>query len=295
MNNYYYFTRDTGWGDTLWHLTHALLYCEENKKDMLIDFRGSWTSKGDKNLFNEYFSGIDTDINIITDEAEIDANIKTAEKHSAKVLKIRDASKSNEDLKEFYRNFKRIIPSQSISVPMESFAYSHFSGNYIVGIHARCSNGEVLPPKKGNSNRFHGERSSIETIFDIFKERVDNILFDSPRAFLKACDNYKFFIASDSLQFVELFQNAYPQSIVADRYFAPPGCGTGHEKGEKSTPDVLKKEEDYGRTKIAKEALIDFYLLQETNILFKNFRRFNEFCLYKGIPNFHINFQEKCY
>ena len=43
------------------------------------------------------------------------------------------------------------------------------------------------------------------------------------------------------------------------------------------------------------DQLIDFYLLQEANFLFKNFSRFNEFCLYKGIPNFHINFQEKCY
>jgi len=295
VNNYYYFTRDTGWGDTLWHLTNALLYCEDNKKDMLIDFRGAWMSKGEKNLFNEYFSGIDTDINIITDETEIDANKKEAERHTSKVLKIRDASKSIEDLKRFYKNFKRIIPSESVSIPMESFAYSNFSGNYIVGVHARCSNGEVLPPKTGNSNRFQGERNPIETIFHIFKERIDHVLFDSPRAFLKACDSYKFFIASDSRQFVDLFQNAYPQSIVSDRYFAPPGCGTGHEKGEKSTSDVLKKEEDYGRTKIAKEALIDFYLLQETNFLFKNFSRFNEFCLYKGIPNFHINFQEKCY
>jgi hypothetical protein len=295
VSDYYYFTRDTGWGDTLWHLTNALLYCEENKKDMLIDFRGAWMSKGDKNLFNEYFSGIDTDINIITNEDEIDANKKEAEIHNDSKLVIKNPLKDKQDSLRFFNCFKRIVPSESVSIPMESFAYSNFSGNYIVGVHARCSNGEVLPPKAGNSNRFQGERNPIETIFDIFKERIDHVLFDSPRAFLKACDGYKFFIASDSRQFVDLFQNTYPQSIVADRYFAPPGCGTGHEKGEKSTSDVLKKEDDYGRTKIAKEALIDFYLLQETNFLFKNFSRFNEFCLYKGVPNFHINFQEKCY
>ena len=48
-------------------------------------------------------------------------------------------------------------------------------------------------------------------------------------ALLKSCDNYKFFIATDSKQFVDLFQDEYSHSIVADRYFAPPGCGTGHE------------------------------------------------------------------
>ena len=71
----------------------------------------------------------------------------------------------------------------------------------------------------------------------------------------------------------------------------PPGCGTGYEKGEQSTEIQTEMEEKYGRINIAKEALVDFYLLQYTNFLFKNFSRFNEFCLYKGIPNFHINFQ----
>jgi len=299
MSNYYHYTRDTGWGDTLWHLTCALLYCEENKKDILIDFRGAWLSKDRKNSFNEYFSGIDTDIKVITDEEEIDANKKDAEKHASKapkILKIRDASKSDEDLKGFYRNFKRIIPHESILSSLDSFTDSHFAGNYVIGVHARCSNGEVLPPKKkGDSDRFHGERSPIGSIFDIFKERIDYVLFESSWSFLKAYENYKFFVASDSKQFVDLFQKEYPQSIVTDRYFAPAGCGTGHEKGEKSTDSDLKKEEEYGKINIAKEALIDFYLLQETNFLFKNFSRFNEFCLYKGIPNFPIHFQKKCY
>lgn len=48
MNGCYYFSRDTGWGDTLWHLTNALLHCEHNNKSILIDMRGSWISKGKK-------------------------------------------------------------------------------------------------------------------------------------------------------------------------------------------------------------------------------------------------------
>ena len=72
MNNYYYFSRDTGWGDTLWHLTNALMYCEQNKKGMLIDMRGHWASKGDSNLFAEYFHHIDTDIEVIINEEYID-------------------------------------------------------------------------------------------------------------------------------------------------------------------------------------------------------------------------------
>ena len=295
MNNYYYFSRDTGWGDTLWHLTNALLYCEENNKDILIDMRGSWASKGEKNLFNEYFKSINTDIKVITAEEEIDALRKVAEPHSDSRIVIKNPLKSKEDSKKFYDAFKRIQPSDPVLREVNKITVNQFSGNYIVGVHARCSNGEVLPEKKTSSNRFHGEKSPIDSIFAIYKDKIDNILFESPSAFLRTCDNYKFFVASDSKQFVDLFEKEYGNIIQSERYFAPPGCGTGHEKGELSTEDHVRLEEQYGRIKIAREALIDFYLLQNTNYLFKNFSRFNEFCLYRGIPNFHINFQEKCY
>lgn len=295
MNNYYYFSRDTGWGDTLWHLTNALMYCEQNKKNILIDMRGHWASKGDKNLFREYFQSIDTDVKVITNEEDIDQYKKDSEPHSDSRLVIKNPLKSKEDSQKFYDTFNRINLHRTIATEIDKVREECFSGNYVVGIHARTSNGEALPPKTGNSNRFQGERNPIETIFSAFTERVNNILFESPRAFLKSCDNYRFFLATDSHQFANLFQKEYNKTIVTERYFAPPGCGTGHEKGEMSTDKQLDFEESYGRLNIAKEALIDFYLLQHTNFLFKNFSRFNEFCLYKGIPNFHINFQEKCY
>jgi hypothetical protein len=38
MSNYY-FSWDAGWGDTIWHLTNALIHCENSKQDMLIDLR----------------------------------------------------------------------------------------------------------------------------------------------------------------------------------------------------------------------------------------------------------------
>lgn len=78
MNNYYYFSRDTGWGDTLWHLTNALMYCEQNNKGLLIDMRGHWASKGDSNLFPEYFNSIDTDIKVVINEEYIDQLKKDA-------------------------------------------------------------------------------------------------------------------------------------------------------------------------------------------------------------------------
>lgn len=295
MNNYYYFSRDTGWGDTLWHLTNALMYCEQNKKDILIDMRGHWASKGDKNLFAEYFNHIDTDIDVIINEEYIDGLKKDSEQHSDSRLVIKNPLKNQSESQKFYSTFTRINVHRAIAKEIDEIRANYFSGSYVVGVHARCSNGEVLPPTKGNSKRFHGARNPIRAIFDTFAEKVDHVLFDSPRAFLKSCDNYKFFVASDSKQFIDLFEERYDHTIVTERYFAPPGCGTGHEKGEKSTDIQLKMEEDYGRTNIAKEALVDFYLLQYTNYLFKNFSRFNEFALYKGIPNFHINFQEKCY
>ena len=80
MSKYYYFSWDAGWGDTIWHLTNALIHCENSKQDMLIDLRGHWSSKGEKNLFNEYFCSIDTDINIITNEESIDQLKKDSEK-----------------------------------------------------------------------------------------------------------------------------------------------------------------------------------------------------------------------
>ena len=208
---------------------------------------------------------------------------------------IKNPLKSKEESKKFYDTFDRISVHGTIAKEIDEIREKYFAGNYVVGVHARTSNGEVLPPKTGNSNRFQGERNAIQTIFDIYKEKIDHVLFYSPRAFLKACDNYKFFVATDSKQFVDLFEKEYGNTIVTERYFAPPGCGTGHEKGEQSTEIQTEMEEKYGRINIAKEALVDFYLLQYTNFLFKNFSRFNEFCLYKGIPNFHINFQEKCY
>ena len=295
MNNYYYFSRDTGWGDTLWHLTNALMYCEQNRKNILIDMRGHWASNGDKNLFREYFQSIDTDIKVITNEEGIDQYKQEAEPHSDSRLVIKNPLKSKEESKKFYDTFDRINVHGTIAAKIDEVREKYFSGNYVVGVHARTSNGEVLPPKMGNSNRFQGERNPIETIFNEFTERIRNILFESPRAFLKSCDNYRFFLATDSRQFADLFQKEYGKTIITERYFAPPGCGTGHEKGEMSTDKQLGFEESYGRLNIAKEALIDFYLLQHTNFLFKNFSRFNEFCLYKDIPNFHINFQEKCY
>ena len=295
MNDYYYFSRDTGWGDTLWHLTNALMYCEQNNKGILIDMRGHWASKGDSNLFAEYFHHIDTDIEVIVNEEYIDQLKKDAEQHSDSRLVIKNPLKSQEESKKFYDTFDRINVHRSIAAEIDSMREKYFAGNYVVGVHARTSNGEVLPPRTGNSNRFQGKRNAIQTIFDIYKEKIDHVLFDAPRAFLKACDNYKFFVATDSKQFVDLFEKEYGNTIVTERYFAPPGCGTGHEKGEQSTNIQIEMEEKYGRINIAKEALVDFYLLQYTNFLFKNFSRFNEFCLYKGIPNFHINFQEKCY
>ena len=287
MNNYYYFSWDAGWGDTLWHLTNALIHCENSKQDMLIDLRGHWSSKGDKNLFNEYFSSIDTDINIITNEESIDELKKDSEKHTNKTVKIKNPLKSKEDTELFYNTFSRIKPSESVTNTVKDIVREKFKGNYMVGVHARMSNGEV-------KSRFEGARPMKDAVL-FYKERIDDILFNAPRAFLKSCKDYKFFIASDSRKFVDIFKDQFPNTVSIDRYFAPPGCGTGHEIGEGSTEEQLKLEEVYGKTKIAKEALVDFYLLQETNFLFKNFSRFNEFCLYKGIPNFHINFQEKCY
>ena len=90
MNNYYYFSRDTGWGDTLWHLTNALMYCEQNNKGILIDMRGHWASKGDNNLFPEYFYGIDTDIEVIVNEDYIDQLKKDSEQHSDSRLVIKN-------------------------------------------------------------------------------------------------------------------------------------------------------------------------------------------------------------
>jgi hypothetical protein len=246
-------------------------------------------------LFTEYFHHIDTDIEVIINEEYIDQLKKDAEKHSDSRLVIKNPLKSKEESKKFYDTFDRISVHGTIAKEIDEIREKYFAANYIVGVHARTSNGEVLPLRTGNSNRFQGERNAIQTIFDIYKEKIDQVLFDDPRAFLKACDNYKFFVATDSKQFVDLFEKEYGNTIVTERYFAPPGCGTGHEKGEQSTEIQIQMEEKYGRINIAKEALVDFYLLQYTNFLFKNFSRFNEFCLYKGIPNFHINFQEKCY
>ena len=287
MSKNYYFSWDAGWGDTLWHLTNAIIYCEREGKDLLVDFRGHWSSKGDKNLFNEYFSSIDTNIEIITNEALIDQLKKYSEIHTSKTLKIKNPLNSKEDSILFYKTFRKIKPSESISNSVLNIVRDKFKGNYVVGVHARMSNGEI-------KSRFKGSRPMKDAVL-VYKERINDILFNSPRAFLRCCEDYKFFIASDSSEFINIFKQEFSKTISIDRYFAPPGCGTGHEKGEKSTSDIVEKEENYGRTKIAKEALIDFYLLQETNFLFKNFSRFNEFCLYKGIPNFHINFQEKCY
>ena len=101
MNNYYYFSRDTGWGDTLWHLTNALMYCEQNKKDILIDMRGHWASKGNKNLFGEYFQNIDTDIEVILNERCIDQYKKEAEPHSDSRLVIKNPLKSKKSPKNF--------------------------------------------------------------------------------------------------------------------------------------------------------------------------------------------------
>ena len=287
MTNYYYFSWDAGWGDTLWHLTNALIHCENSNQDMLIDLRGHWSSKGDKNVFNEYFSFIDTNINIITNEESIDKLKKDSEKHTNKTVKIKNPLKSKEDTELFYNTFSRIKPSESVTNTVKDIVREKFKGNYMVGVHARMSNGEV-------KSRFEGARPMKDAVL-FYKERINDILFNAPRAFLKSCKDYKFFIASDSRKFVDIFKDQFPNTVSIDRYFAPPGCGTGHEIGEDSTEEQLKLEEVYGKTKIAKEALVDFYLLQETNFLFKNFSRFNEFCLYKGIPNFHINFQEKCY
>jgi len=96
MSKYYYFSWDAGWGDTIWHLTNALIHCENSKQDMLIDLRGHWSSKGEKNLFNEYFCSIDTDINIITNEESIDQLQKNSEKHTNKTVKIKNPLKSKE-------------------------------------------------------------------------------------------------------------------------------------------------------------------------------------------------------
>ena len=65
-------------------------------------------------------------------------------------------------------------------------AKNTFAGNYVVGVHARTSNGEVLPPRTGNSNRFQGERNAIQTIFDIYKEKINHALFDSPSRIFKS-------------------------------------------------------------------------------------------------------------
>jgi hypothetical protein len=148
MNGYYYFSRDTGWGDTLWHLTNALSHCERNNKSILIDMRGSWISKGKKNLFNEYFKSINTDIKVITAEEEIDALKKDAEPHSDSCIVIKNPLKSKEDSKKFYEVFKRIQPSNLVSREVNKIIVNQFSGNYIVGVHGRCSNGEVIPEKK---------------------------------------------------------------------------------------------------------------------------------------------------
>lgn len=287
MSKYYYFSWDAGWGDTLWHLTNALIYCEEQGKDLLVDLRGHWSSKGEKNLFNEYFSSIDASIEVITNEESIDRLKENSEKHTDKTIRIKNPLKSKEDSSLFYETFCKIKPSKPVSSAVSDIVCEKFKGNYIVGVHARMSNGEV-------KSRFKGGRPMEDAVL-FYKEKIDDVLFNSPRAFLKCCEDYKFFIASDSGKFVNIFKGEFPKTISIDRYFSPTGCGTGHEVGEYSTKQQLKLEDNYGKTKIAKEALVDFYLLQESNFLFKNFSRFNEFCLYKGIPNFHINFQEKCY
>ena len=109
------------------------------------------------------------------------------------------------------------------------------------------------------------KRNAIQTIFDIYKEKIDHVLFDAPRAFLKSCDNYKFFVATDSKQFVDLFEKEYSNTIVTERYFAPPGCGTGHEKGEQSTDLQIKMSLflfTYGQVQIRR-----YYLVHEIKII----------------------------
>ena len=126
MNNYYYFSRDTGWGDTLWHLTNALMYCEQNKKDILIDMRGHWASKGNKNLFGEYFQNIDTDIEVILNERCIDQYKKEAEPHSDSRLVIKNPLKSKEESKKFYDTFGRINVHGTIAAEIDEVREKYF-------------------------------------------------------------------------------------------------------------------------------------------------------------------------
>ena len=91
----------------------------------------------------------------------IDQKKDSAEHHNDSKLVIKNPLKCKEDSKRFYDTFDRINIHGSIAKEIDEIRANKFSGHYVVGVHARCSNGEFLPPIKGNSKRFHGERNPI--------------------------------------------------------------------------------------------------------------------------------------
>lgn len=286
MSDYYYFSINAGWGDTLWNLVNAILYCRKHDKTLLLDLRGHWAGSKEHNCFHDYFYEM-AYCPYITDVKEINKLCKGAERHCKENLIIKSPSKSEEDRDLFFQVFCGISPKAHIKMKINQFSIDNFEDKYVIGIHARTSNGEKF-------GRF-GEQKSIQDMFQEYKKSIDSIMFSGNNALMKVFKNYCFFVASDSQAFVKEVEKEYKNVYSLSRFYPKPGSGTGHEIGEKITDQDKQDMKKYGQINIATEALIDFYLLQRGHFLFKNWSRFNEFCLFKGIPYYHIKFQNKCY
>lgn len=287
MKNYY-FSINAGWGDTLWHLVNAILYCREHNKTLLLDLRGHWAGSKTHNCFHDYFQKIDY-CNYETDISVINELYKFSEPHKSKNLLIKNSLASEMDSELFYQVFCSIIPISEINSRVNLFYKQHLENKYIIGVHSRTSNGE----KHGRWDNF--EKISIKDMFEKYKLAIDSIMFKGKKSPLKFFDNYCFFAASDSKSFLKLFEENYPNVHYTSRFYPKPGKGTGHEIGVETLNSDNEELDSYGRSNIAKEALIDFYLLQKCHFLFKNFSRFNEFCLFKGIPHHHLKIQNKAF
>ena len=297
---YYHFTINTGWGDTFWHLTHAIKHCIDYDKYLLIDFRGHWAGKKDSNMANNYIDRIEsTNLKYTFCKSLIDRKKDVAEKHKDVFPKMDTSLKTDKDKLQFFNLFSKICFHCDINNDLEKYN-NIFSYNYVIGVHARTSNGELLVDNGNQSNRFHDGGFSVEYMADMYKESIRNIFFHPKKGFLNKYFNYEILVFSDSERFVNSFIQDNSVGFKnhcskTRRFFPAAGCGTGHEKGEKSddhSEDLLRK---HGMYDIAKEALVDFILLQRCNFLFKNYSRFNEFAIYSGIPHVHMKFQQKCY
>ena len=158
----------------------------------------------------------------------------------------RDSAWVKKKTEKYHAEIKKLVLSDEIKQTIDDFSEINFDkGKLIIGVHFRHGNGEykVIPP---DPKWF---RNKINMVLTLNKRNINDLIL---------------FICSDCSAVLNYFKKYYPVVLSTKKKYLRNGFGAFHVKsGVRHIPRIDLENSE--QILLAKEALVDMYLLAETN------------------------------